>query len=269
MSKLAEQLQQKMPAMADGARLATAATEALRKAGRNPMTAHDGFTEKVVADPTLVIALVGRSEISRLALNYLQRVRADMVRGGAAARMDGEAGQGNSGAHGVRAPSPSAGLPGQGHPSIDAQKGDAQPRQSLEGGGSQNADDAQCPVASPPSPQDSGGGYRAIEYQDGVAPDAVAPKELSASAIAARGASAKVIALTILDTHRLSNGVAIGDVYWGSLHRLRSASARDTALLRQLINIGVGDPHKKVRDIVSVEQMQLMIQKAAEIVDAM
>jgi hypothetical protein len=118
-------------------------------------------------------------------------------------------------------------------------------------------------------PNDSSGGHVLPDNQVACAPAAVTPRELSSAAIAARGASAKVVALTILDTHRLSNGVAIGDVYWGSLHRLRSASARDAALLRQLINMGIADPHKKVREVVTVQQMQLMIQKAAEIADAM
>lgn len=269
MSKLAEQLQQKMPAMTGSARLAIAATEALRSAGRNPMVAHDSFTERVSCDLALLTALVGKDEISRLALDYLQRMRGDMVRGGAATRKDGGVGQAADEAQNHGAPSPSATLPGEGHPTCDTRTRGAQPRQSLEGERGQLCGDTQSEDASSPSPQDSSGGQRLFDTQRVDAPAAVAPKELSPAAIAARGASAKVIALTILDTHRLSNGVAIGDVYWGSLHRLRSASARDAALLRQLINIGVADPHQKVRDVVTVEQMQLMIQKAAEIADAM
>ena len=72
----------------------------------------------------------------------------------------------------------------------------------------------------------------------------------------------------MLDSHRLSNGVAIGDVRWGSLHRMRSASARDAALLRLLINLGNADPNAKVRDIVTTEVMERLIQKAAEMSDA-
>jgi hypothetical protein len=268
MTKLAEQLQQKMPQMTGGARLAVAATDALRKTGRNAIAAHDGFTEKVIADQGMLIALVGRDEIARLALNYLQRVRADMVRGGSS-RTDGEAGHSGCVAHAGHAPSPSTPLPGEGQRNPDAHAGHAQPRQSVEGEGGQSVHEPLFLDASPPSPNDSSGGHDGVDTLRGDAPAAVAPKELPASAIAARGASAKVIAVTVLDTFRLSNGVAIGDVYWGSLHRLRNASARDAALLRQLINLGVADPQKKVRDIVSVEQMQLMIQKAAELADAM
>lgn len=268
MTKLAEQLQQKMPQMTGSARLAVAATDALRRAGRNPIAAHDGFTDAVLLDAGMLAALVGQDEIARLALNYLQRVRADMVRGGAS-RTDGEAGLGRDVTHWHSALSPSTPLPGEGQIQIDARQQPAQPRQSVEGEGGHKKSDPHVKSASPPSPHDGSGGHSARDAQIWVAPAAVTPKELPASAVAARGASAKVIAVTVLDTFRLSNGVAIGDVYWGSLHRLRNASARDAALLRQLLNLGIADPNKKVRDIVSVEQMQIMIQKAAELADAM
>lgn len=268
MTKLAEQLQQKMPQMTGSARLAVAATDALRRAGRNPIAAHDGFTDAVLLDAGMLVALVGRDEIARLALNYLQRVRADMVRGGAS-RTDGEAGLAANVTQSRFSPSPSTPLPGEGQIQIDARQQPAQPRQSVEGEGGQKTLDPRVKSASPPSPHDGSGGHSARDAQIWVAPAAVTPKELPASAVAARGASAKVIAVTVLDTFRLSNGVAIGDVYWGSLHRLRNASARDAALLLQLLNLGIADANKKVRDIVSVEQMQIMIQKAAELADAM
>ena len=268
MTKLAEQLQQKMPQMTGSARLAVSATDALRRAGRNPIAAHDGFTDAVLLDAGMLVALVGRDEIARLALNYLQRVRADMVRGGAS-RTDGEAGLASNVTQSRFSLSPSTPLPGEGQIQIDARQQPAQPRQSVEGEGGQKSHDDHVILASPPSPNDSSGGQGRHSAQRSSAPAAVTLKELPASAIAARGVSAKVIAVTVLDTFRLSNGVAIGDVYWGSLHRLRNASARDAALLRQLLNLGIADANKKVRDIVSVEQMQIMIQKAAELADAM
>lgn len=75
-------------------------------------------------------------------------------------------------------------------------------------------------------------------------------------------------ALTVMDTYRLSNGVVIGDVRWGSLHRLRAASARDAALLRLLINYGQADANAKVRDIVNLGDFERMLQKSAEMADA-
>lgn len=94
------------------------------------------------------------------------------------------------------------------------------------------------------------------------------PRERSAAERAAAITVSGKAARTIMDSYQLSNGTAIGEVYWGSLPRLRAASARDAALLRLLINTGNADPHAKVRDVVSVEVMERLIQKSAEMADA-
>lgn len=147
----------------------------------------------------------------------------------------------------VRADMAPKSLPGKGQVVIAAQSSDAQARQS----------------------QDDGGGQSAIETQiDGASP-VVADIPPARRAVARRAATAIAAELTVMDTFRLSNGAAIGEIYWGSLHRLRAQSARDAALLRILMNYGNADPHAKVRDVISVEQLQRAIQMSAEIADAM
>ena len=149
--------------------------------------------------------------------------------------------------HNPHAPAPSNQLPGEGRFFADSQVISAQARQPDDSGGGQKSNDTHWPDASPA---------------------VIPPRERTP---AERAAAIRIVsdsAKSVLDSHRLSNGVAIGDVRWGSLHRMRSASARDAALLRLLINLGNADPNAKVRDIVTTEVMERLIQKAAEMSDA-
>lgn len=147
----------------------------------------------------------------------------------------------------VRADMAPKSLPGNGHGVTATQRHDAQARQS----------------------QDDGGGHATSENHKTSASPVVAEIPTARRAVARRAATAIAVQTTVMDTFKLSTGAAIGDVYWGSLHRLRAQSARDAALLRILLNYGNADPHAKVRDVISVEQLQRAIQLAAEIADAM
>lgn len=160
-------------------------------------------------------------------------------------------------------------LPGKGHLRFDTQPACAQPRQPQEGEGGHATSDAQDEVASPPSPDDGGGGHMTVDTQKEVAPAAVAPREPSATAVAARGRAAVVIALSVLDTDRLGNGQIVGRLYYSSLPRLRTQSAYDAALLQLIMNYGTppkGD--MQIKDYIPVEHYQRMKQKAAEMANA-
>ena len=252
MTKLAEQMIEHQGDFTRKMQLANLAISLLQKRERNAMMAHDAFWERVSADPALLLAFIEaqfgfeEATLKRAALDYLQARRADMVRG-PASKMDGGKGHPNTETQFGVAPLPSSQLQTERHLRVETHSQHVPSLQTNHSGVDHILGETQLSTESP----------------------AVTPNEPSAATIAGRGRMAKVIAISILDTHRLSNGVAIGDVYWGSIPRMRAASARDAALLRILQNMGHQDPHKKVRDTVTVEVLKIAIQKAAEISDAM
>lgn len=83
-------------------------------------------------------------------------------------------------------------------------------------------------------------------------------------------ASAKVMReITVLDTYKVKDGRAIGDVRFGEIERLRAESAQDALLLRQIQRYAANaSPNDRVRDVVKLADFQRMQQKAAELADA-
>ncbi|MCW5695808.1 MAG: hypothetical protein KIS96_03625 [Bauldia sp.] len=76
-------------------------------------------------------------------------------------------------------------------------------------------------------------------------------------------------AKTVLDTWRIRDGRAIGDVTFAELESLRLENAQEASILRQIKNhIANADPSAKVRDLIKAEQFQRFIQRAAEVADA-
>jgi hypothetical protein len=86
--------------------------------------------------------------------------------------------------------------------------------------------------------------------------------------LAAAAAVAKSVALTILDTYRIRDGRAIGDVRFGELEHLRSANAMEASLIRQIQRHATASHDARVRDVVKAKDLQRMIQRAAEVADA-
>lgn len=116
------------------------------------------------------------------------------------------------------------------------------------------------------SPTNGGGtGQIFDEYQS---PAAGPVREPSASQRAAAASVANAIAVTVLDTYRVRDGRAIGDVRFGELERLRSANAQEASLIRQIQRHAVADHDQRVRDVVKAEELNRMIQRAAEVADA-
>lgn len=80
----------------------------------------------------------------------------------------------------------------------------------------------------------------------------------------------KLVRTTILDTHRIRDGRAIGDVRYGEIETLRTANAMEASLFRQIQKkIGYADHDAKLRDLVSADELNAMKQRAAEVSDAM
>lgn len=94
-------------------------------------------------------------------------------------------------------------------------------------------------------------------------------REPSASYRAIAKASMQAEAKTILDTYKVRDGRAIGDVRYGEIERMRTEDAMAASVWRQIQRAHPNAPHDmKVRDIVKIEELQRMIQKAAEVADA-
>lgn len=154
-------------------------------------------------------------------------------------------------------------LPGEGQYPLDNHPSGAQSRQGEEG---QFFGDAHKMTAPSPSPIHDGGD----QIRRAIHPLSVS-SVVNPEAAAARGKAAKVIAnLTKLDTYRLSNGQIVGDLYWSSLHRINRNTTFDACLTKLLLNHGVVmDPNAKVRDVVTPQEFERMLQKAKEMADGL
>ena len=85
--------------------------------------------------------------------------------------------------------------------------------------------------------------------------------------VAARGRSQE-IARSVLDSFRVRDGRAIGDVFMADLPALEAANNREAILVR-LLQRHVANPPlgARVRDIVKAADLEKMIQKSAELSD--
>jgi hypothetical protein len=80
--------------------------------------------------------------------------------------------------------------------------------------------------------------------------------------------TAEVINITILDTYKLLDGRLLRDIRIGELESIRNLSSRQAAVIRQIQRIGVADPNALVGDVINAEQLNRMLQRAAEVADA-
>jgi len=141
-------------------------------------------------------------------------------------------------------------------------------RQSLEdeAGHVQGAD-------SPPDharPSSSNRGSRGPQYAAKQGHDQAAPtvREPTEGQRKAAAIAANVVSLTVLDTYRLLDGRLLRDVRVGELEGIRTASSQQAALIRQIQRLGIADHNALVGDIIKPEQLQRMLQRAAEVADA-
>lgn len=275
--KLAEELQNKMPALSGEARLYQAAVDALRS--HNP-SATAMMCEVAAADRAMLAALVE---------HYLRIVRADMQR--PALKTDGAAGQMIGVTLVKHAPAPSTSLPGKGQITREAHLQLAQLRQPNDDGEGHCHTDTQKPPASPSStelhgegqyrddthlcfarsmqPNDSSRGQIRNDNQTKVAPAAVSiptPKRDVSAMSAIQGIMAKSI------TFRLQDGRNIMDVPFHELVKIKrhgikqaTAFAREAVVadyLLQHCTYANPDPFEKVGAYFPPKMIELAIAEA-------
>jgi hypothetical protein len=100
---------------------------------------------------------------------------------------------------------------------------------------------------------------------------AAMPRPVSHIYLTAARKGAQHIALTVLDSFKVRDGRAIGDLPWSGLNRLIGMNTREASVLRMVRdNIGgmPADPNTPLRDLIEAEELERIIQKAAELQDA-
>jgi gas vesicle protein len=92
----------------------------------------------------------------------------------------------------------------------------------------------------------------------------VSDKSRKKALLAAHTEAAK----TIMDTYKIRDGRSIGDIQFLELEGIRSANAQEAALIKLIMRHASNvDPVLKVRDVIKIDVLQGMIQKAAEAAD--
>jgi hypothetical protein len=130
-----------------------------------------------------------------------------------------------------------------------------------------SAPEGQIIRARPSSPDRGSGGQRrgADKASNTVSPTV---REPTAGQRKATAIAANVVSLTVLDTYRLLDGRLLKDVRVGELEGIRAASSYQAAVIRQIQRLGVANHDALVGDIIKSEQLQRMLQRAAEVADA-
>lgn len=119
--------------------------------------------------------------------------------------------------------------------------------------------------ASASQPHRGGEGQKEGATQNAVAHPVREPSPAERSAASS---IAKTVAITVLDTVKVRDGRAIGDIRYGELERLRGENAMEASLIRQIQRHATAPHDARVRDIVKVADLQKMIQRASEVADA-
>lgn len=144
----------------------------------------------------------------------------------------------------------------------------AAPKQFSAAGQSPGATSGQSEGAGRAEPKSSGGGQISIAEKASV----LVPPPARPQSTADIRAAAKVgqqIARTVFDSYKVRDGRSIGDIRICDLERLRSTNAAEASLIRQIQRHAVSaNPNDTVRDVVSSETLERMIQRSAEVADA-
>lgn len=112
----------------------------------------------------------------------------------------------------------------------------------------------------------SGAGQNPAETQ---VPSARPVRDPSPGSLKAAAAVAQKIARTLLDDYKVRDGRSIGDVRFGELDGLWTASYEEAFVLRQIKRKYAHAAHDaKVRDLIKADELKLMKQRAAELAEA-
>ena len=97
------------------------------------------------------------------------------------------------------------------------------------------------------------------------------PRPVSPSYLAAARRAGPKLFTTALDSVKVRDGRAIGDVPWSGIERLIGANSREAHLLR-LVRDAIGgtpaDPNTPIRELIDADSFARLHQKAAEHADA-
>lgn len=104
--------------------------------------------------------------------------------------------------------------------------------------------------------------------QSGRYTNAAPAREPSAGQRAAAANVRNVVSITVLDTFKIRDGRAIGDVRFGEVERLRAASAMEAAIFERIQQHAVANSDAKIRDVITPKQFQRIQQLASEDADA-
>jgi hypothetical protein len=261
------------------------ATDLLRRGGKNPIIVHDSLCEAVDRDIVLLKALlaeefnIGDGDLRDGVLRYARKRAADMTYRAPAKAVEPKQTDGGDQidveARRCCVASPSTPLPGEGQYVHDAQGSPTSPGQPHARSEGHSKSDAQAGVADASrssSENRDDGGHHVDGAQRQIAavarePDRVVP--MARRGLAEMQAAKEAAGPSIFDTIRVRDGRNIGDVTYAGLDRLIAQDSREVALLKMIREVGIPpDPNTRVRDYVSIEQLQRMLQKAAEVSDA-
>lgn len=261
----------------------------LRKAERNPQGALAAFIEELKDAGGLMAQVVSEASLRRDALTYLERVAADMR--GEGLKVPAKAGDGVRQSHEDRpiiGPVENSEGEGSVKPVVIHEIGGPSPSDTVpskDGGGVHGVTEnhvrsgspenregeavlgkVDCLKAHGPSSSHQVRNGAVQEIDEGrkvfgrVVPIPNKPRGLDVMKGQAKFNSA-------YDSYLTRDGIPIGDVVFSTIHRIESANAREAALLRLIREhvSPIGDPNARVRDLIKLEDLQRMIQKAAEI----
>lgn len=97
----------------------------------------------------------------------------------------------------------------------------------------------------------------------------IVPRPVSTGYIRAAKVASIEVARTVLDSYKVRDGRAIGDVSYGELRQLAKQNKMEAALCDMIEKHGVPPSQTtKIRLFISAERLERMIQKAAEVADA-
>jgi hypothetical protein len=255
----------------DAALLNRIAVDLLRKSLLAPRVALDPFMEEVKDAGGIMAKLISPKHLEIDAINYLERVARDM-RGDAlkdSAKADG-GGQRHGARDGQHALAPFANSRGEREGKASSCLRESartlMPSPKTDGvvGQSSGASDGRFPNARPSSSSSGVAHARLPERAIIAVPSPGAPKRGLAELSVVRDAMP-----SIFDTQLLRDGTPLGDLRFSQIDRFIATNTKEAALLRLVRDHGQPcDQNARIRDIVNIETMQRMLQKAAEMVDA-
>ena len=120
-----------------------------------------------------------------------------------------------------------------------------------------------APAASSPERNGAGHGSSAKQASE------IVPRPVPPSYVETMKARAEATAKSVLDSFRLRDGRAIGDIIFGEIEMLRFENAREASVLRQVQrHAGNATANQTVREVIRPADLERMIQRAAEVADA-